>query len=180
MLIVIVQFLFQAFSPPIVNCMMRRSKLIGRDRRAGIEGLPLQLMIMVVIAGIGTTVILGWMTGLEAPASIGSVHASPGEIVLNDFDGDGIYQADDITVLVTVLDQSGNGVQSASVLLEGAGISYQESDATVHGSTDSSGRVTFSDLRASLTGSTIGYVTITVVKSGYGSDSGLQVPVICE
>jgi hypothetical protein len=160
--------------------MMRRSKTIKKDRGGGIEGLPLQLMIMVVIAGIGTTVILGWMAGLQAPAAIGSVHASPGEIVLNDQDGDGIYTDDELSLTVTVVDQSGNGIQDASILLEGAGIGYSSAQGTVHSVTDDSGRCSFTGLEASISGSMFGYVTVTVFKSGYGSSSSVQVPVICE
>jgi len=159
---------------------MRKLKAIRRDRQAGIEGLPLQLMIMVVIAGIGTTIILGWMSGLQAPAAIGSVHASPGEIVLNDNDGDGLFMADDLSIMITVADPSGKGIQGASVMLEGAGISYGSNQGSVHSITGEGGRVTFTDLQASLTGSSFGYVTVTVVKSGYSSSMMTQVPVICE
>jgi hypothetical protein len=160
--------------------MMRKIKIFKKDWKAGIEGLPLQLMIMVVIAGIGTTVILGWMSGLQPPSSIGSVHAYPGEIILTDADGDGIFQANDITIQVTVLDREGNGIQGATVLLEGAGISFQLNDGTVHGMTDSSGQLTLNELEASLAGGPLGFITVTVTKSGYGSEGGLQVPVICE
>jgi len=160
--------------------MMRKLGSLKKDRNAGIEGLPLQLMIMVVVAGIGTTVILGWMAGLQAPVMIGSVHASPNEIVLNDIDGDGIYQGDDIGITITVLDTDGNGISSATVLLEGAGISYSDYEGHVHGVTDTSGKVRFTDLSASYGGSTIGFITVTVIKSGYGSDSRVQIPVICE
>lgn len=157
-----------------------RKKSIKQDVMAGIEGLPLQLMIMVIIAGLGTTVILGWMSGLEAPDSIGSVHSSPGEIIVTDEDGDGIFSCSDIAIHITVLDRAGNGVQGASVLLEGAGISYDLSKGAVHGMTDSSGRASFEGLELSLTDGPIGFVTVTVAKSGYGPDINLQVPVICE
>ncbi|HUV23820.1 MAG TPA: carboxypeptidase-like regulatory domain-containing protein [Methanomassiliicoccales archaeon] len=160
--------------------MMRKIKAIKMDRKAGIEGLPLQLMIMVVIAGIGTTVILGWMSGLQPPASIGSVHAYPGEVILTDADGDGIFQTNDLTIQVTVLDREGNGIQGATVLLEGAGVSYLLSDGTVHGMTDSSGKLSLSGLKASLAGGPMGFITVTVTKSGYGAEDRLQVPVICE
>ena len=160
--------------------MQRRKKSIKQDLMAGIEGLPLQLMIMVIIAGLGTTVILGWMSGLEAPDSIGDVHSSPGEIILNDEDGDGIYSCSDITVHITVLDRGGNGIEGASVLLEGAGISSGLGQGAVHSMTDSSGRASFEGLELSLTGGPIGFMTVTVAKSGYGPDVNLQVPVICE
>ena len=159
---------------------MRKRKTIKNDWRGGIEGLPLQLMIMVVIAGIGTTVILGWMSGLQPPSTIASIHTYPGEIVLTDSDGDGIFQAGDITIQITVLDTGGNGISGATVLLEGASICYQSTDGTVHGVTDSAGKLILSGLKASLAGEQMGFITVTVIKSGYGSEGGVQVPVICE
>jgi len=62
-------------------------KRIGGDRDGGIEGLPLQLMIMVIVAGLGTAVLVGWMGGLTAPEAISSVNCSPNEILLSDGDG---------------------------------------------------------------------------------------------
>jgi hypothetical protein len=160
--------------------MMGIKGSIKKDRNAGIEGLPLQLMIMVVVAGIGTTVILGWMAGLQAPTSIGGVHATPGEIILTDTDGDGVYTAQDFSLTITVTDQSGDGIQGASVLLEGADISRHSTGEKAHSSTDSSGKAIFADLEASLSGTSYGYLTVTVFKSEYGSNDVIQVPVICE
>ncbi len=155
-------------------------KLMRRNSEGGIEGLPLQLMIMVVIAGIGTAVILGWMANLEAPASIGTVYSSPTELVLEDLDGDGIHENDNIDIVIRVLDQNGDGVQGASVILAGAGLADSLEGSTVHGLTDESGKVEFSGLTASHAGETISFVSVTVTKSGYGTDTSLTIPVISE
>jgi hypothetical protein len=155
-------------------------KLERRDTEGGIEGLPLQLMIMVVIAGVGTAVILGWMTNLQAPNAIGAVYSSPTEIVLQDDDGDGIYENGDISIAITVLDKSGDGVQGASVILDGASLVASEDGKHAHGVTDESGRVEFSGLHASQAGEIIGFVSATVTKNGYGTDSSLTIPVISE
>src|SRR5512133_432985 len=82
------------------------SKKFRKDRRAGIEGLPLQLMILVLIAGVGSAVMMGWMTGLKAPLSIANVYAEPGEIILNDVDGDGIYRNSSVSITINVVDQN--------------------------------------------------------------------------
>lgn len=153
---------------------------IKKNNGGGIEGLPLQLMIMVVIAGIGTTIILGWMAGLQPPSSIGSIHSSPGEIVLSDPDGDGIFKGQDLAIEITVLDPSGKGIVGASVILEGAALSSAVEGGTVHGITDTNGKVTFTDLEACLTEGPLGFITVTIVKSGYGTDSEFKIPVICE
>ncbi len=158
--------------------VLKARRSIGRDEDGGIEGLPLQLMIMVAIAGIGMAIILGWMTGLEAPNSIGAVYSSPTELVLEDENGDGMYEGDGISIVITVLDQNGDGLQGATVLLEGMNIVTSEDGKHVHGMTDDAGRVRFSDLSASQVGSSIGFVTVTVTKAGYGTDSNLTIPVI--
>lgn len=150
-----------------------------KSRKGGIEGLPLQLMIMVVVAGIGTAILMGWMSGLQAPSTISEVHTAPPEIVLNDQDGDGIYNGDIGEFTVSVLDQQGDGISGATVVLEGAGVSKGDSSHTVHGMTDSGGMATFSGLHASHSGSTLTFMTVTVTKNGYG-DHTTDVPVICE
>ncbi len=139
----------------------------------------MQLMIMVVVAGIGTAILMGWMSGLQAPSTISEVHATPPEIVLSDQDGDGIYTVEIDQLAVSVLDQQGDGISGATVILEGAGISQGDSSKTVHGMTDSRGVATFDDLRANHSGGTLTFMTVTVTKNGYG-DQSIQVPVICE
>ncbi|MCQ5375698.1 MAG: carboxypeptidase-like regulatory domain-containing protein [Methanomassiliicoccales archaeon] len=152
---------------------------IRNDREGGIEGLPLQLILMVVIAGIGMTIVLGWMTGLEAPKSIGAVYATPNEIILTDENSDGLYEGSDLTLTITVVDQNGDPVSGASVVLQGMNIGFKDG-RTAHGMTDASGKVKFVDLSLSQRGATIGFVTVTVTKSGYGTDSSLSIPVISE
>ncbi|MDH7507951.1 MAG: carboxypeptidase-like regulatory domain-containing protein [Methanomassiliicoccales archaeon] len=159
--------------------MKLRGKKIKKDAEGGIEGLPLQLILMVVIAGIGMTMILGWMTGLEAPKSIGAVYASPSEIVVSDENSDGLYERSDLTLTITVVDQNGDPIPGASVVLQGANIAFEDG-RTAHGITDASGKVKLSQLSVSQSGTAVGFVTVTVAKSGYGTDSSLTIPVISE
>ena len=148
------------------------------DRNGGIEGLPLQLMIMVIVAGLGTAVPVGWMGGLSAPEAIASVNAHPNEVLLTDDDSDGTYDNDGITLTIIVRDQNGDAVQGASVVLDGCNICNADG-SLVYGTTGSDGRVTFSGLSASHYGSGISFITVTVAKGGMGTDSSFQVPVIC-
>ncbi|HSV42675.1 MAG TPA: carboxypeptidase-like regulatory domain-containing protein [Methanomassiliicoccales archaeon] len=154
------------------------SKKFRNDRRAGIEGLPLQLMILVLIAGVGSAVMMGWMTGLKAPLSIASVYAEPGEIILNDGDGDAIYRNSSVSITINVVDQNGNGVEGAIIVLGGCNIATS-TGGTVHGLTDASGSLAFTNLKASHIGGPIGFISVTVSKSGYGTDSSQNIPVIC-
>lgn len=159
--------------------MSRLTKNIKKDRNAGIEGLPLQLMIMVVIAGLGTAIILGWMSGISAPRTIDAVYSSPSELVLNDADRDGIFSRSGISMTITVLDQSGEPVDGATVVLDGCNI-VTATGKQVHGTTDAYGKLVLSGLTASQTGKAVGFITVTVTKSGMGTDSTLTVPVISE
>lgn len=153
-------------------------KELTKDKDGGIEGLPLQLMILVLIAGVGSAVMMGWMTGLDAPTTISSVYAEPGEIVLEDFNGDGIFTNDSIGMVVHVVDGQGNDVNGAVVVLSGCNIE-SFTGSTAHGTTDSSGCMIFEDLKASHVGASLGFITVTVTKSGYGTESTYSVPVVC-
>lgn len=154
-------------------------KDVKKDRDGGIEGLPLQLLIIVLVAGVGSAIILGWMGGLEAPASIGSVHASTNEIILQDEDGDGLYSTELLELCFTVLDQEGDPVPGASVVLDGSGIVGNEGRRP-HATTDSEGKAYFEGLSLSRVNGSIGFVTVTVAKSGIPSIRSISVPVVCE
>jgi len=153
-------------------------KSIKNDKKAGIEGLPLQLMIMVVIAGLGTALILGWMGGLSAPSSIDAVYSNPTEIVLADGDKDGIYTISGMSLTITVMDQNGDAVPGTTVVLDGCNV--LKDGKQVHGTTDGLGKVTFTGLTASQTGKSVGFITVTATKSGMGSDNSLTIPVVSE
>ncbi len=158
---------------------MRAFRKISKDKNAGIEGPPLQLMIMVVIAGVGTAILMGWMGSLSAPNGIDAVYSNPTELVLNDKDRDGVFTKTGITMTISVLDNNGDAVSGATVVLDGANIRTSDG-RQVHGMTDAGGKVTFSGLTASQTGKSIGFVTATVTKSGLGTDASLTIPVVSE
>jgi hypothetical protein len=147
------------------------------DRHGGIEGLPLQLLIMVVVAGLGLTIIMGWMNSISAPHSIGEIFVSPSEIVVKDPDSDGIYTAEGILMTVTVTDQSGDRLEGATVVLEGANI-HASTGENVRGVTNSRGQVVFSGLIIEQFGSKLTTITVTVAKGDYGIDSSYEIPVV--
>jgi len=159
--------------------MLGGRKHIGRDKRAGIEGLPLQLMIIVMVAGISMAIILGWTSGLSAPKSISTLVSDPLEIVAEDDNGDGTYTASGVDMTISVLDNEGNGVEGATVILEGGGIETSQG-AVPHATTDGSGVAHFDSLEVSKYGNSVAFVTVTVVKSNYVSAATLSIPVIPE
>ncbi len=155
----------------------RLPRRLARDTRAGIEGLPLQLLIMVVVAGLGLTIIMGWMSSISAPNSIGNIYVTPGEIVVYDTDGDGVYTREGLMLTVAVTDQKGDRIEGATVVLEG-GTVRTEDGGVVRGVTDSNGRVVFTGLVVEHFGRVISTVTVTVAKGDYGVDSSFEIPVI--
>jgi len=157
--------------------MRGRKRRFVKDTSAGIEGLPLQLLIMVVVAGLGLTIIMGWMNSIEAPHSIGEIIVMPGEIIVQDTDGDGIFTASGVMITVTVADQSGDRLEGATVMLQGANVMTSKGEV-VRGVTNSRGQVAFSDLKVEQFGSTLTTITVTVAKGDYGIDTSFEIPVI--
>lgn len=138
---------------------------LRRDSAAGIEGLPLQLLIMVVIAGLGLTIVMGWMSSISAPKTIGDVFVTPGQILVYDDDMDGLYVSHGLDIVVTVTDQAGDRLEGASVMLEGANVRTLSGDP-VRGVTDSRGQVVFTGLCVEQFGAGMSTVTVTVAKGG--------------
>ncbi len=157
--------------------MLERLKRIRSDERAGIEGMPLQLMIIVLVAGVSMAIILGWTTGLSAPQTIASVTSSPGEIEVSDGNGDGMFTAEGQSVNVYVSDSEGKPVEGATVILEG-GCALADDGGTPHATTDARGVASFSSLTVQKYGGSVGFITVTVVKSNCVSTASLTIPVI--
>jgi len=155
---------------------MARRGLVG-NQAGGIEGLPLQLLIMVVVAGLGLTIIMGWMNSIAAPHSIGDVFVTPSEITVFDDDGDGVYTNDGVAITVTVTDEKGDRLEGATVVLEGANVKGGDG-AVARGVTNSNGQVLFQGLNVESFGSKLTTVTVTVAKGDYGIDSSYEIPII--
>lgn len=144
---------------------------ISNNRRGGIEGLPLQLMIVILVATLGTGIILGWMGNIEGPRSIGSVDVTSDDIVLvNGSTSDGIIE-------VRVTDQDGEPIEGAAVVLSGLGIT-DLNGKTAYDSTDSNGLAVFTGLNITMDNSSVGFITVNVSASGYGENNTARVTVI--
>ena len=152
---------------------------LRKNRKGGIEGLPLQLMIVILVATLGTAILVGWMSSIEAPSQIGSVDVEPNNIILGKTSGNERY-ADAVSVKVYVMDQNGAPLQGATVVLTGCNVTKvgAAAGATAYGVTDAKGYVDINNLKVSLRDQKIGFITVEVSKPGYGTDSTARIPVI--
>lgn len=86
---------------------LKRRKL---DANGALEGLPLYLIILVVVAGVGTAIIVGWMMSAQS-TELDSIEVEPVSMDTNDR-----------KITVTAYDQKDNPLEGATVTLEGCGI----------------------------------------------------------
>lgn len=140
----------------------------SRAELGGIEGLPLQLMIIIIVATMGTAIIVGWMGSIDTPHSIGSVQFEDS------------IEASNRTIsefTVTVTDQDGALLEGATVVLDGLNVKMD--GKTAYATTDSSGSVTFRNLTINPAGSAkVGFISVMVTKPGYTDSSTYKVTVI--
>lgn len=142
-------------------------------RSGGLEGLPLQLMIVILVATMGTAIILGWMGNIETPHSIGeiTVEGSQGSTVVSTGNVLGDFT-------VTVRDQNGEHLEGATVVLKGLNVTDADG-GTAYAVTGADGKAVFSGLRIDPSGSmSTGFLTIIASKPGYGESSGTKIAVI--
>lgn len=142
-----------------------KTRDLKKDTDGGIEGLPLQLMIVILVATLGTAVILGWMGSIDTPQSIGEVTASEPSVELEDGNTiEGFY--------VTVLDQDRNPLTDAVVRLNGLGVS-------THAETNDNGIASFEPFKVNGIGNNgIGTISIDVFTTTHGEHHGTKVVVI--
>ena len=159
-------------------------KALRKNRKGGIEGLPLQLMIIIMVATLGTAIIVGWMGNIEEPSTIDKVVVQNDDIDLTKVNSTygattgsfgPLYRTSE-DVVITVYDQKGNPLSGATVVLTGLGVSDSEGK-TVHGNTDDNGTVVFKDLTLRMN-SHVGYIDVGVSKAGYGENSSCRITVV--
>ena len=133
------------------------------DRKGSVEGLPLQFMIMMIVAVAAVGILSGWMAGIEAPHSISDVEVISAE-GLADVDGN----ID--PVCVRVRDQDGNPLKDATVYLSGLGIRTSDGGKAIGYTND--------DLVVTPPRGSFGTVTVNVMKTGYGEHCSTEFAVI--
>lgn len=139
--------------------LKKNVRTLRKNRKGAVEGLPLQLMIIVMVAALGTGVIVSWMDSVETPKYIGDIDVTSGNILQS--------RSGMINVDISVTDENGNPLEGAVVVLSGCGIT-DNYGKTPNGITNESGKVQLYGLKVNKS-SSIGYVDVEISKSGYGS-----------
>ncbi|MFP4050360.1 MAG: hypothetical protein ACLFVB_01305 [Thermoplasmata archaeon] len=106
---------------------MRRKVRLRRDETGALEGLPLYLILLVVIAGVSTAIIFGWMRSAQS-TELGhiEVDASNGYVT----------SGSNNKIEVKAFDQGNDPLTGATVKIEGCGVNEI-------GETDSEGTIKF-------------------------------------
>ena len=139
--------------------MHRRMK---GNNRGGIEGLPLQLMIVIMVATMGSAVIMGWMGSIDSPHSIKTLGIEENIVLIED----GVIQ----DIHVCVLDERGEPLEGVSIRIENKQVSPPTS-SQYSVTTGKDGRATLSgwtlddyprdSIALSITGYLSGYMNVT-------------------
>ena len=124
----------------------------------GIEGLPLQLMIVIMVATMGSAVIMGWMGNIDTPHYISSLNVEENIVYIED------GEIPDIHIFVT--DEDDDPMSGVTVRIVNSQVSHPDGkDHDVV--TDSKGRATLKGWV--LEDYPVGTITlkISAYKSGY-------------
>jgi hypothetical protein len=127
---------------------------IRLDETGALEGMPLQLIIMVVIAGIAISIVVAWLTIFTAPdlAKIELHSATP--------HSDPIRVTENTTAItIKAWDTKGNPLESVSIKMSG-------SNLIVAGLTDSDGTFTASGLNIDIGSADFGTIRVEAEFSG--------------
>ncbi len=85
---------------------------LRKNRAGAIEGLPLQLLIMIIIAGIVIVIILAWLAPWQNKVDLDSLSVTPNSV---DNDADSV-------ITITAWDTKGNKLQGVSIIVSGCSV----------------------------------------------------------
>jgi hypothetical protein len=148
-----------------------------RSASGAIEGFPLYLVIVIIIAVVSIVIVMGMLNSVSPPKSIKEVLVtSPTAVTVKDGDGNGVFEPEQpFTVKVKVVDNNGDPIKGATVTITGNSVKTSTGGAPI-GTTDSNGEVSLTSLTCQVVGST-SPLTIKAEKSGYGEKT-TTLPVV--
>jgi hypothetical protein len=91
---------------------MNKHYRLKNDRNGAVEGLPLQLIIMVAVAAIVMVIVLGWLAPWKNKVDLDTLTVTPSATGNND----------QVTITVTAWDTKGNHLEGAVIELSGCNI----------------------------------------------------------
>jgi len=153
-------------------------KHIRRDNE-GLEGLPLQLLIMAVVAGLALVVVVGWFSGISSTPvkNIKSISVDPNPITTSN-PGINVAASKKVDLTVCAFDQGDTRIKGITVHLSGVGVDKTVTDgksSDTDGSED--GCVKFNSVQVTLPpGVSTSELDVQVKASGY-PDRTETVPV---
>ncbi len=162
---------------------MQRCKFTWVRRRGSIEGLPLQLLIMIVIAAVGLGILLAWMNSINNQKGVGTicVYSSyaagydriSGVKVTASSLAEEAADPDPANIWIKVYDTSGSPLNGASVTLEGCNVMYTGITEHLGGAVPQDGVATGIDISACILPPDVvsGNIMIKVAKTDFGVKS---------
>ncbi|MFW6375542.1 MAG: hypothetical protein ACOCZJ_00090 [Thermoplasmatota archaeon] len=129
---------------------MKRKVRLRRDEGGALEGLPLYLILLVVIAGVSTAIVFGWMQSAES--------TELDHIKVDVSDGY-VTSGSSNNVEITAYDRNDDELSGATVTLQGCGVKEI-------GETDSDGKAEFSVSPSLPENEDFGEITVTVKYTG--------------
>jgi hypothetical protein len=143
----------------------RSNRNFYRDKCGGLEGMPLQLLIIVVIAVMALGIIMSWMSSVnEPPKAV--------KIVSISVDGNGedidLVNGAPSTIEVIVYDQNLKKIDGALVTLDGCG--FDSTSSKTGSSNSETGTALFDGSKVELPpGIKTGEISVTVKKPDYAT-----------
>ncbi|MCD6462015.1 MAG: hypothetical protein J7L61_04665 [Thermoplasmata archaeon] len=122
-------------------------KRFAKDNRAALEGLPLYMVILVVIATVAMVVLLTWMQGAQK-IDLDRITVDP----------DTAKDGKETKITVIAYDTSGKPLEGATVTLDGCGVALIKK-------TSSTGKATFT-ITPDLGGDHYGVINVEVTYTG--------------
>lgn len=136
----------------------------------------MELMIIIVVAALGTAILVGWMGNIEEPQTIGDVDSTQSQFVLGNSD------SKTFSTTITVRDGNGDPIKGATVVLTGCGVKnsslFGNNSGSVYGTTNDNGEVNFRNIQVTKTSPGVGYVNVSVSAGEYGENNSLKIPVV--
>ncbi|MCQ2078963.1 MAG: hypothetical protein MJZ38_02765 [archaeon] len=131
----------------------------------------MELMIIVVVATIGTAMVVGWMGNVEEPNTIGDISSNTNQITMST----DTYKVSQLTF--TVFDSHGDVVPDAVVTLSGCGVYTSNNLTTPMAVTNSLGVATFFGLTLVKSTPGVSYLNVTASTQDLG-ETYIKIPVV--